>query len=89
MYEGVPRIAPDAVRSLSPRGDWRAPSDSSAAAWLADLERLSRDALADVRRAVEGYRDISLPGELVRARVALRAAEISAESGRPDTSFIA
>ena len=24
--------------SLSPRGDWRAPSDSSAAAWLADLE---------------------------------------------------
>ena len=26
--------------SLSPRGDWRAPSDSSAAAWLADLERV-------------------------------------------------
>ncbi|WP_245717332.1 NAD(+) synthase [Nocardia jejuensis] len=25
--------------SLSPRGDWRAPSDASAAAWLADLER--------------------------------------------------
>jgi NAD+ synthase (glutamine-hydrolysing) len=25
--------------SLSPRGDWRAPSDSSAAAWLEDLER--------------------------------------------------
>jgi NAD+ synthase (glutamine-hydrolysing) len=23
--------------SLSPRGDWRAPSDSSAAVWLADL----------------------------------------------------
>ncbi|WP_230487198.1 sensor histidine kinase [Nocardioides anomalus] len=50
-----------------------------ARAEIADLERLSRDALADVRRAVEGYRDISLPGELVRARVALRAAEISAE----------
>jgi NAD+ synthase (glutamine-hydrolysing) len=32
--------------SLSPRGDWRAPSDSSAAAWLADLERLSRDGAA-------------------------------------------
>jgi two-component system sensor histidine kinase DesK len=45
---------------------------------LADLERLSRDALTDVRRAVEGYRDITLPGELVRARVALRAAEIEA-----------
>jgi NAD+ synthase (glutamine-hydrolysing) len=25
--------------SLSPRGDWRAPSDSTAAAWLADLQR--------------------------------------------------
>ncbi len=28
--------------SLSPRGDWRAPSDGSAAAWLTDLQR-SRD----------------------------------------------
>jgi NAD+ synthase (glutamine-hydrolysing) len=26
--------------SLSPRGDWRAPSDSEASAWLADLERI-------------------------------------------------
>jgi two-component system, NarL family, sensor histidine kinase DesK len=50
-----------------------------ARAELADLERLSRDALTDVRRAVEGYRDITLPGELVRARMALRAAEIEAE----------
>ncbi|HEY0950175.1 sensor histidine kinase [Nocardioides sp.] len=43
---------------------------------LADLERLSRDALADVRRAVEGYRDLTLPGELARARAALAAAEV-------------
>jgi two-component system, NarL family, sensor histidine kinase DesK len=50
-----------------------------ARAEIADLERLSRDALTDVRRAVEGYRDITLPGELVRARVALRAAEIDAD----------
>jgi two-component system sensor histidine kinase DesK len=50
-----------------------------ARAEIADLERLSRDALTDVRRAVEGYRDITLPGELVRARAALRAAEIDAE----------
>jgi len=50
-----------------------------ARAEIADLERLSRDALTDVRRAVEGYRDITLPGELVRARVALTAAEIKAE----------
>lgn len=47
-----------------------------AKAEIADLERLSRDALADVRRAVEGYRELTLPGELARARVALRAAEI-------------
>jgi NAD+ synthase (glutamine-hydrolysing) len=26
--------------SLSPRGDWRAPSDGEAAAWLADLQRI-------------------------------------------------
>ena len=50
-----------------------------ARAELADLERLSRDALADVRRAVEGYRDLTLPGELARAREALRAAEIDAD----------
>ncbi|KRF17459.1 hypothetical protein ASG90_08025 [Nocardioides sp. Soil797] len=43
---------------------------------LADLERLSRDALADVRRAVEGYRELTLPGELARARLALDAAGI-------------
>ncbi|WP_395659588.1 sensor histidine kinase [Nocardioides sp.] len=45
---------------------------------LADLERLSRDALSDVRRAVEGYRELTLPGELARARSALAAAEIEA-----------
>lgn len=49
-----------------------------ARAEIADLERLSRDALADVRRAVEGYRDLSLPGEIARARVALEAAGIEA-----------
>ncbi|WP_228522404.1 sensor histidine kinase [Nocardioides islandensis] len=49
-----------------------------AKAEIADLERLSRDALADVRRAVEGYRDLTLPGELARARAALEAAEIQA-----------
>ena len=46
---------------------------------LDDLERLSRDALADVRRAVEGYRELTLPGELARARTALSAAEIEAD----------
>jgi two-component system sensor histidine kinase DesK len=49
-----------------------------ARAELADLERLSRDALSDVRRAVEGYRDLTLPGELTRARTALAAAGLEA-----------
>ena len=47
-----------------------------ARAELADLERLSRDALADVRRAVSGYRELTLPGEIARARAALSAAGI-------------
>lgn len=46
---------------------------------IADLERLAREALADVRRAVDGYREITLPGELTRARTALAAAGIEAE----------
>ena len=50
-----------------------------ARAEVRDLERLSRDALADVRRAVEGYRELTLPGELSRARSALSAAEIVAD----------
>jgi two-component system sensor histidine kinase DesK len=50
-----------------------------ARAEIADLERLSRDALADVRRAVDGYRELTLPGELSRARTALSAAEIAAD----------
>ncbi len=29
--------------SLSPRGDWRAPSDGNATAWLADLARVPKD----------------------------------------------
>ena len=29
--------------TMSPRGDWRMPSDASAAAWLADLERVPQD----------------------------------------------
>jgi two-component system sensor histidine kinase DesK len=49
-----------------------------ARAEVADLERLSRDALSDVRRAVAGYRELTLPGELARARSALAAAEIDA-----------
>lgn len=46
---------------------------------VAELERLARDALADVRRTVQGYRDITLPGELARARATLATAGITAD----------
>lgn len=46
---------------------------------IADLERLSRDALADVGETVSGYRQLSLPSELARARRALDAAGIEAQ----------
>lgn len=46
---------------------------------VADLERLSREALADVRRTVSGYRSVTLAGEIVSARAALDAAGIEAQ----------
>jgi two-component system sensor histidine kinase DesK len=48
-----------------------------AATEVADMEHLARAALADVRAAVTGYRELSLAGELVSARAALQAAEIT------------
>lgn len=54
-------------------------SPERARAEVTDLERLARDALADVRRAVSGFRDMSLPAELVRARSSLAAAGIEAD----------
>jgi two-component system sensor histidine kinase DesK len=50
-----------------------------AGAEIADIERLARDALADVRVAVSGYREANLAAELVSARAALDAAGIEAE----------
>ena len=50
-----------------------------ARAELDDLETLARESLADVRRAVQGYREITLPGEIARARAALSAAGIEHE----------
>jgi two-component system sensor histidine kinase DesK len=52
---------------------------SRAAAEVADVESLARAALADVRAAVAGYRELSLAGELVSARAALQAAEVRAD----------
>ncbi|GAA2973861.1 MULTISPECIES: sensor histidine kinase [Streptomyces] len=50
-----------------------------AAEQVADIERVSRQALADVRSAVTGYRRPTLPGELAGARTALAAAGIIAD----------
>jgi two-component system sensor histidine kinase DesK len=46
---------------------------------IGDVERLTREALADVRSAVAGYRGVTLAGELANARAALRAAGIAAD----------
>ena len=54
-------------------------SPERAKAEVEEVERLARDALADVRQAVAGFREISLPGELARARLSLTAAGIEAD----------
>jgi two-component system sensor histidine kinase DesK len=46
---------------------------------IAEVEQLARQAMADVRAAVSGYREVSLPGELASARAALDAAGIAAD----------
>jgi two-component system sensor histidine kinase DesK len=50
---------------------------AKAAAEIADLERLSREALADVRATIGGFREVTLSRELVNARSALTAAGIT------------
>jgi two-component system sensor histidine kinase DesK len=44
---------------------------------IADVERLSREALADVRATIGGFREITLSRELANARSALTAAGIT------------
>lgn len=46
---------------------------------IADIERLAREALVDVRATVAGYRDVSLAGEIAVARSVLTAAGIQAD----------
>lgn len=53
-----------------------------AATEIAEVERLSRQTLADVRSAVSGYREVTLGNELAAAREVLRAAGIAAELPR-------
>ncbi|MFD9413073.1 sensor histidine kinase [Streptomyces sp. NPDC059989] len=54
----------------------------AAAQQVADIERVSRQALVDVREAVSGYRRPTLPGELAGARTALAAAGVVADLPR-------
>ena len=49
---------------------------AGAAVEMRELERISRDALRQVREAVGGYRNGGLAGELANARVALKAANV-------------
>jgi two-component system sensor histidine kinase DesK len=51
-------------------------SPERAEAEIADVERIAREALADVRTAAAGYREVTLAGELASARTALTAAGI-------------
>src|SRR5215469_3430169 len=52
---------------------------SQAVSQIAEVEELCRQALADVRSAVSGYRDVTLAGELARGRELLRASGITAD----------
>jgi two-component system sensor histidine kinase DesK len=51
-----------------------------AAAEIRDVERISREALAEVRRAVHGYRELTLEESLAQARQALLAGGVSFEA---------
>ena len=53
-----------------------------AAAEVADVEHVARQALGEVRQAVSGYRQPTLDGELEGARMALSAAGIDADFDR-------
>jgi two-component system sensor histidine kinase DesK len=55
------------------------PAADRARTEVADVERLAREALADVRATVSGMREVSLTGELAAARAALAAAGIRAD----------
>jgi two-component system sensor histidine kinase DesK len=58
-----------------------------AATEMRDLECIARDALAQVREAVGGYRSGNLAGELANARAALRAASVSVEAELADVEL--
>lgn len=66
----VVAIKAEAVRRLAPRDPERAAAEAES------IEQISRQALAEIREAVSGYRETSLAEELDRARLLLGAARI-------------
>jgi two-component system sensor histidine kinase DesK len=58
-----------------------------AAAHVAEIEKVARGALTEVREAVSGYRKPTLDGELAGARMALSAAGIRAVFERPNVKL--
>ncbi|MBB5785694.1 sensor histidine kinase [Jiangella mangrovi] len=56
--------------------------DDRARAELREVEGLLREALKDVRGTVAGYREVTLPSELVRAATVLEAAGVTADLPR-------
>jgi two-component system sensor histidine kinase DesK len=58
-----------------------------AAAELEDIQMVSRQALAEVRETVEGYRRLALSDALAGARMALTAAGIDCDVDASDTSL--
>jgi two-component system, NarL family, sensor histidine kinase DesK len=60
---------------------------SRAAAELEEIQTVSREALAEVREAVQGYRGLALAESLARARSALTAAGIDCDLADADVSL--
>ncbi|MEV0275430.1 sensor histidine kinase [Streptomyces sp. NPDC050610] len=60
-------------------------SPESAAQQVADIERVSRQALVDVREAVSGFRRPTLEAEVAGARTTLAAAGVNADLSRVAT----
>jgi two-component system sensor histidine kinase DesK len=54
---------------------------------IEDVERISREALAEVRAAVRGYRSRGLQGELANAKLALEAAGVELDYFLPDLAL--
>ena len=66
-------VKTDVARRIADR------EESGALREITEIGKLSRQALADVRAAVSGYRDVTLANELARGKELLRASGITAD----------